>query len=924
MKEPEESPVGLTISQEAITKRLAALNRWQDEQKRLLAERQNNQRVLLGLEQRNMYKTLGLLHKEVESLENSVEEEEGHEDQENSIQMPRLMQERELDELEKTLDAREQGKPKRPFLRRGEGLKQRFKINPDALRLENLPRYKYANAHPELRTPNAPVVKKSILKTRKNAVPLPATAPTHVPAHVPAPEPAPAAIGAPPQLDLNEQRFQQVLISSKNICSSTPDQKSSYASSTSASSISPKVRFVEHPNRAGLADDEASSEGSPLTGVCWAKVLDTQNIKPVPMIQRRSAQIRVEDDSNVSIFELLEQKATEGNFDMNSSCIRTFMARKDQRHNLADDTDHFVVTQQVRQMRLQPEVVELQEDDDELEEKDQQQESSDQTLTMTPIQVGKAQVRVRFSDSNDTHEYSDATSLNDGSNIQLFEQFKSALFQALEKKKKTSPSSQQNQEEPLTQELQEKANLVRTRLEELEAEIVTFKEQNSQLLRLKQQHELEKAKCAQDHLEAMERVHDEKIQAEIYLHDERMKIEEERRKFEQQMRLQKSNANTKEKKEIASLKQEVESLQLQLKQKEQAHISAQARLRAQLRASDKEQRIFRDEIELLGKENKRLEQELVKISRENNSKMLQEINRNIARLAPKVLPSTAPQTTDENGRRPRSMDGNAAEKPGKQRESFNRRQSSGSAQLRSRSRSLGRAKKKPEALEESYASSSSVEIEEVLPQPALTTSAEPDPPATANSSTDFKREISNADGSKDIWYPNGNLKKISADGMNVRMLYFNKDIKETDIREGTVKYYYAETNTWHTSYLDGLEILEFPNGQTEHRRKDGTIEIHFPNNSIKVVDPSDAEKLEEWRYADGTHLVQLRNGDKILNLPNGQKEIHTKLNKRREYPDGTVKLVYPDGSQETRYSNGRVRLKDKDGKLIMDTDYAKY
>ncbi|XP_017057036.1 uncharacterized protein LOC108098546 [Drosophila ficusphila] len=902
MQKPDESPIGMSLSQEAINKRLAALNRWQDEQKRLLQERQDNQRVLLGLEQRNMYKMLGLLHPEAESRENSVLEESQW-DEEPSIQMPRLAAEQDDQEVEILLSTPQPAKPKRPFLRRGEGLKQRFKINPDQLKLENLPRYKYANAHPQFRQPQ---LKKGILKKRQAGI---------------APPPAAPAPQPPEKLDLNEQRFQQVLINSKNVCNSTPDLKSSYASSTTASSISPRVRFVEQNNRAGQTahvNDETSSEASPLTGVCWAKVLDTQSIKPAH-IQRRSAQIRVEDDSNVSIFELLEQKATEGNIDMNSSCIRTFMARKDQRRVTADDSDHIVVTQQVRQMRLQPQVdqVLVSELDDEEEEDDQQ--SSDQTLTMTPIQVGRAQVRVRFSDSNDTHEYSDATSLNDGSNVQLFEQFKSALFQALEQKKKSSPSKQS--EEPLTQELQEKANLVRTRLEELEAEIATFKAQNAELLRLKQQHELERAKFTQDHMEAMERVHDEKIQAEIYLHDERMKIEEERRKFEQQMRLQKSNANTKEKKEIASLKQELETLQLQLKQKEQTHVSAQARLRAQLRASEKEQRNYRDEIEVLGKENKRLEQELIRIGRENNSKMLQEINRNIARLAPKVLPSTSiSQVLDENGRRTQSLDGTAG-KPVKQREAPHRRQSSGSAQVRSRSRSLGRNKKKPDALEESYASSSSVDAEEALP-PA--TAPTVDPPATANSSSDFKREITNADGSKDIWYPNGNLKKISADGMHVRMLYFNKDIKETDIREGTVKYYYAETNTWHTSYLDGLEILEFPNGQTEHRRKDGTIEVHFPNNSIKLVDPNDAEKLEEWRYADGTHLVHLRNGDKILNLPNGQKEIHTKLNKRREYPDGTVKLVYPDGSQETRYSNGRVRLKDKDGKLIMDTDYAKY
>ncbi|XP_022218281.2 centromere protein J [Drosophila obscura] len=908
MQNDGENSIALATSQEDITKRLAALNRWQDEQKRLLEERQNNQRVMLGMEQRNMYQLLGLIHKEAESAESSIlEESDVEDDQEHrtdaSIQMPRHT---EYQEEEGGGDSQPSAKPKRPFLRRGEGLKQRFKINPDQLRLENLPRYKYANAHPQFRTPTQT---KGILKTRKETK------------KVNTAQPAIKASGpAPPQLDLNEQRFQNLLISSKTACNSTPDLKSSYASS-STTSVSPRVRFAEQRSREHAADDEQSSEASPLTGVCWAKVLNAQSIKPVPLIQRRTAQIRLEDDSNVSIFELLEQKAQEGNFDMNSSCIRTFMARKEQRRQMADDTDQIVVTQQVRQMHLQPEVAqitEIDDDDDDVEAEEDQ--TSD--LTMTPIQVGKNQVRVRFSDSNDTHD----TTLGDGSNVQLFEQFKSALFQALEQKKKSSsPTKNADEPEPFSKELQEKVNIVRTRLEELETEIATFKKQNMELLRLKQKHELEKAKCAQDHLEAMDRVHDEKIQAEIYLHDERMKIEEERRKFDQQMRLQKSNANSKEKKEIAALKQEVESLQLQLKQKEQTHISAQARLRAQLRAGEKEQRLYRDEIELLGKENKRLEQELIKVSRENNSKMLQEINRNIARLAPKVLlPTDSSQPIDENGRRTKSLDG-----PAKQRESMSRRQSSGSAPTRGQSSGYGQlnrnrtAKKKPEVLDESYPSSSASDAEDE-PQtemPAVAAAKSTVEPAAA---TDFKREIVNADGSKDIWYPNGNLKKISADAMTVRMLYFNKDIKESDIREGTIKYYYAETNTWHTTYVDGLEILEFPNGQTEHRHKDGTIEIRFPNNTIKMVDPSDAEVQEEWRYADGTRLVQLRNGDKILNLPNGQKEIHTKLNKRREYPDGTVKLVYPDGSQETRYSNGRVRLKDKDGKLIMDTDYAKY
>lgn len=186
----------------------------------------------------------------------------------------------------------------------------------------------------------------------------------------------------------------------------------------------------------------------------------------------------------------------------------------------------------------------------------------------------------------------------------------------------------------------------------------------------------------------------------------------------------------------------------------------------------------------------------------------------------------------------------------------------------------------------------------------------------------FQREIINADGSKDIWYRNGNLKKISSDGMFIKMLYFNKDIKETSINEGTIRYYYFETNTWHTTYIDGLEIIEFPNGHTEHRHKSGTVEIHFPNGTIKTTPSNNQQSniLEEWKYPDGTTVIQLKNGDKILKMLNGQKEIHTQLHKRREYPDGTVKLLYPDGSQETRYSNGRVRLKDKEGNLVMDSE----
>ena len=31
-----------------------------------------------------------------------------------------------------------------------------------------------------------------------------------------------------------------------------------------------------------------------------------------------------------------------------------------------------------------------------------------------------------------------------------------------------------------------------------------------------------------------------------------------------------------------------------------------------------------------------------------------------------------------------------------------------------------------------------------------------------------------------------------------------------------------------------------------------------------------------------------------------------------------MKILYPDGSQETRYASGRVRVKDKDGTVVVD------
>lgn len=177
------------------------------------------------------------------------------------------------------------------------------------------------------------------------------------------------------------------------------------------------------------------------------------------------------------------------------------------------------------------------------------------------------------------------------------------------------------------------------------------------------------------------------------------------------------------------------------------------------------------------------------------------------------------------------------------------------------------------------------------------------------------RIVEHPDGHINYWYPNGSLKKVYPDRNITKLIYNNGDVRET-LADGCVKYYYAASNTWHITYLNGFEFIEFSNGQQERRDTDGTVEVSFADGSKRLIKPNGEEK---WTLADKTIAETFPNGDKILTLPNGQREIHTKDHKRREYADGTVKYVYPDGSQETRYSSGRVRKKDKDGNLVMDS-----
>ncbi|XP_054053193.1 centromere protein J-like isoform X1 [Rissa tridactyla] len=179
---------------------------------------------------------------------------------------------------------------------------------------------------------------------------------------------------------------------------------------------------------------------------------------------------------------------------------------------------------------------------------------------------------------------------------------------------------------------------------------------------------------------------------------------------------------------------------------------------------------------------------------------------------------------------------------------------------------------------------------------------------------DGKVEEVLTDGRRIITFRNGTKKEISADKRTTTISFFNGDVKKI-MPDQRVIYYYADAQTTHTAYPDGLEVLQFPNNQIEKHYPDGTQEIVFPDHTVKCLY---SDGFKETFFPDGTVVKVEKNGDKIVVFSNGQKEVHTAQFKRREYPDGTVKTVYCNGRQETKYSTGRVQIKDEGGNIILD------
>ncbi|KAM6416643.1 centrosomal P4.1-associated protein [Pluvialis apricaria] len=451
------------------------------------------------------------------------------------------------------------------------------------------------------------------------------------------------------------------------------------------------------------------------------------------------------------------------------------------------------------------------------------------------------------------------------------------------------------------------SQVLRDTLAELETEIAKFRAENTTLTKLREEREHALANIRKEIADFQQQKAQELAEIEEYKKKEMKKLQKERKVFEKYTTEARAIPDKKERDEIQALKQQIAELQEDLKRKEAKWSTTHRRLKDQIEALVNENMELKEEVRIM----ERFRVEAWKKVEAAESKRKTENSGMTVKRAESCLPSRGQKSQTASLLLPvqkcsRINGKSYSQAKGK----LSRTPASAPASDRSNAETMV-------ALEDSsktfMVDTSCHEAHVPLPSGPAPTDSEEIQRETAYPDGKVEKVLKN--GCHLIFFPNGTWKKVGSDGKTITITFFNGDVKQV-MPDQTVIYYYADAKTTHTTYSDGLEVLQFSNGQIEKHYPDGKKEITFPDQTIKNLF---TDGQEESIFPDGTIVRIQRDGSKTIEFNNGQRELHTSQFKRREYPDGTVKTVYMNGQQETKYVSGRVRIKDKDGNVIMDT-----
>lgn len=741
-----------------------------------------SQNTILSKEQKQMYEILGISlssfnernyetenidvekeFEEIPEIEHEDDDDDSDDEGQNSSHLKEYNNELVNSSLERDNDDKqerssEQQVVKKPFLKRGVGLTTRFRIPPDKFNLKKLPRYKYQDRLQKTLSKQKGFI---VNETKSD---MPKKAPTKKPD-------APKITKSP-----TEKQDEDDLSIPKNIKLKVPSEiKPSPPHSLS---------FEKLLQKSQPHDIEETPKQSKLPkGTSWAQILSANNINDcsINMDQLLNVDEMTQNDlDGTNLFQLLEERIK--NLESSPVSILSLLASLQNKQNNVDENDPIIENAEAVCLHLNPHP-------DQLTNKiviDESEASFDQE---SEDETQESDHRVRFAENVQILQHNQEETRDDTANSSIL----SNDNEAVELLQTSTPNERQKFEDfklkllgrqVQQDDLKGKVDLLKLKLEDIERE-------KGKIIQMRSNLELERVQFENERDDLIGQMRDERMKMEMEMHDERVKIDQQKQKYDKLMRDGKNQSSKKEREEIVKLKEAIEELKEEMKNKEARHASTSARYRTQIKQLEKDNQTLKLELEVATKDNKRMEVENARLKRDTSNKMLQEINKNIAKL---VNPDSTKIPEEKK----------KVEAP------LLRKKNGPTVNSRKSNQNIPKPKEITSSSEESDNEDAIVQSKTHNTLKTRLSAPQSKSPSSSDAFSEMKREIVNSNGSKDIWYPNGNLKKISSDGMLIRMLYYNKDIKETNINEGTVKYYYADNNTWHTTYIDGLEILEYP------------------------------------------------------------------------------------------------------------------
>ena len=406
------------------------------------------------------------------------------------------------------------------------------------------------------------------------------------------------------------------------------------------------------------------------------------------------------------------------------------------------------------------------------------------------------------------------------------------------------------------------SQILKTKLEEMEAEIKHFQEESAKLSSIRKEEEQKLQELKQEFEEFHLQKEEELQRLSEFKKAEMKKLKKERKIFEEHAAATKALPNKRDREYIQELENKIMELQDEFKLKEQRLTAVNKRLKCQLEVAVEENEKLKENVKQLNERVEKLEKEKESRKSKKSQAAWKAINEMVDSIS----------VNDEN------------------------------------------------ANIDDYIETHLQPAETKIKQPAKPLPIR-SPLSNRNDNInnsdimvhEGKIERRKKDGSTEISFQNGTKKMVFPDG-TTQIKFTNGDVK-TVFPDGTVKYHYTVSGTWHTTHPNGMQVIEFNNKQVERHFPDGSKHISFEDGSSKMIKLNGSE---ETIFPDGTVMIVTPTGDKTIEYSNGQRETHTAEFKRREYPDGTCKTVFADGRQETKYSSGRLRIKDANGTLIVD------